>query len=82
MNSTEDGRDHEQRRLRMPVAERVKEPVNGRSESAQPHQIKVDDVDAHLDTDGIGWGVTHGACSERIQKGAPTKTEICQFHVT
>ncbi len=80
LGRAEDGRDHQERRGRVPLADGVEEPVHGRPEGAQPHQVQVHDIDADLDADQVGGGVPQGARGERIEQGAAAQTQVDQLH--
>ena len=52
----------------MAVAQRVEEAVDGRPEGTQPHEIRVDEVDADFHAEQVGGYVAHGAGDERIEQ--------------
>lgn len=41
----------------MPVADRVQEAVNRRADGAHSHYVGIDDVDADLHADDVGWRI-------------------------
>ncbi|EGJ76478.1 hypothetical protein STTU_3689 [Streptomyces sp. Tu6071] len=73
-------RDHEERRLGVALADRVEEAVEGGPERAQPHEVRVDEVDAELEAEEVGGGVPERTRGERVEQGRAAETEVDEVH--
>ena len=57
-----------------------RKPWTAGAKSAASHQVGVDEVDAELDADEVGWGVAQHAGDERVEQGAAAEAQVDQLH--
>ena len=81
VHRAEDRRDHENRRGRGALADRVEEAVHGGNERAPLHRVAADDVDADLQAEQVGIGIPHRPRGERIEVGVRGEAEIGDIEI-